>query len=126
MARSSAVDDDLVAGAGLGEQRLDAREVADVHATVRGAGVAAGGEVGAVVDGLATREEHRVRHLRVVDRRGPGPLLALDAEAPLARRRAHCPEPDVHPQLRLAADDPGQAVGALADADRVPAQAALV
>src|SRR4051812_10692176 len=122
----SAVDDDFVSGARLREQRLDAREVADVHAAVRRAGVAAGGEVGAVVDGLATREEHRVGHFRVVDRRGPGPLLALDAEAPLARRRAHRPEPDIHPQLRLAADDPGQAVGALADADRATGQTALV
>ena len=42
----SAVDDHLVSDPGLSEQGLDAAEVADVDAAVRGAVVAAGGEVG--------------------------------------------------------------------------------
>ncbi len=60
--RTSPVDDDLVPGTDLREQRRDLHLVPYVDAAVRAARVAAGREVVRVVHGLAAAEEHRVRH----------------------------------------------------------------
>src|SRR5690349_6223101 len=122
----SPVDHHRVADPHLAVELDEQRLVADVDTAVGGAGVAEAGEVRGVVHGLAAREEHRVRHGRVVEVRDDVDLLLVDGEDALAGGQLVAAEPHVEAVLRYAVDDPGQALRGLADAHDPAGHAALV
>ena len=104
----------------------DSSLVTHVDATVGGTVVAVLGEVGGVVDGLPTREEHGIGHGGVIERRDVVTGLPAHGEDPVAGGGFIRAETHGERHLDLTVDHPGEFPLRLRDAQHSALQAAIV